>query len=65
MQVSELDEAGENAFTPQEQLAVMNSIAGLPALRDVAVCDTIAGAHLGRLADAEQLTRLEFVCGRE
>ena len=48
-----------------EQKAAMVAVAELPQLRDLAVSDSVCGVHIKELARAEELTRLEFVYGRD
>lgn len=62
----QVDAKGEDRnWLQDEQKAVMSAVAELPLLRDLAVSDSVCGAHIRRLARAEELTRLEFVFGRD
>lgn len=47
----------------QEEL--MTAAAELPELQDLAISGAMCGPHIGRLAEAKQLTRLEFVAACE
>lgn len=47
----------------QEEL--MTAAAELPELQDLAISGAMCGPHIARLAEAKQLTRLEFVAACE
>lgn len=54
-------DADPDTYLDRQREAVVRAVAKLPHLQDLAVRDDIGGTHIGRLAHASALTRLEVV----